>query len=145
MQAIPSMDNQKYIARDFFTYELDSTVDLAPAGSVNLTQSIDTDSDFFWTKACVFVDVADAGTTEANKEVPNLMITVTDGTTGRSMSNAPVPVSCLFGYGSLPFILPVAKYFGARSLIQLVVSNPTAGTTYSNIRFSFHGVKAFLR
>lgn len=145
MKAIPTMDNQKYLARDYFTYELDSVVALAPAGSVNLSQSIDTDSDFYWTKGAIFVDVANDGTTWDLQQVPNLLITVTDGTTGRSMSNAPVPVANLFGTAQLPFILPVAKYFGARSLIQLVVSNPTDNITYSSIRFSFHGVKAFLR
>ncbi len=145
MKAIPTMDNSKYLARDYFTYEMVTTAALAPAGTVPLSVSIDTDSDFFWTKGCVFVDVGNAGTTESAKIVPDMTILITDGTTGRAMSNVPVAVPNLFGSAQLPFILPVAKYFGARSLIQVTLNNVSGAVTYSSVRLSFHGIKAFLK
>ena len=147
MNPIPTLDNNKYIARDYFTYELVySTVGgLAPAATVPLTVTIDSDGDFFWTKGCVFADVANDGTTESAKEVPNLTVLITDGTTQRNMSNVPVSVPNLFGSAQLPFILPVAKYFAGRSLITLTVANVSDNKTYTSIRFSLHGVKAYLR
>lgn len=145
MNPIPTLDNNKYIARDYFTYELVTTTALAPGASVPLTVTIDSDGDFFWTKGCVYVDSANDGTTEANKLVPALTVLITDGTTQRNMSNVPVAVANLFGSAQLPFILPVAKYFAGRALITLQVANISDNTTYSSIRFSLHGVKAYLR
>jgi len=144
MDPIPKMDNAKYMARDFFTVELDATAAIAPGGQQNITTTIDSDADFFWMKGCVFADVGNDGTTYAANILPNLSVTITYGSTGRALSNAPVPVSSLFGVGQLPFILPAAKYFPARSLITMIVTNPSDNVTYSSVRFSLHGVKAFL-
>jgi hypothetical protein len=143
MNPIPKMDNAKYMARDFFTVEMDATAAIAPGGQQNIVTTIDSDADFFWMKGCVFADVGGASTTYAANILPNCLVTITYGSTGRALSNAPVPVSSLFGTAQLPFILPAAKYFPARSLITFVVTNP-GNATYSNVRFSLHGVKAFL-
>jgi hypothetical protein len=144
MKLNPTLDSGKYIARDYFTYSLVTTAALPPAGSVSISQSIDTDADFFWTKSAVFVDVGSNAPQVATQEVPDVTILITDGTTGRALSNQPVALASLFGSAQLPFILPIAKYFGSRSLIQVTLANTSGGTTYSSIRLAFHGIKAFL-
>lgn len=144
MNPIPTLDNNKYIARDYFTYELVSIASLAPGGSVPLTVTIDSDGDFFWTKGCVYADIGSASFTDSARPIPSLTVLITDGTTQRNMSNVPVAVNNLFGTAQLPFILPVAKYFAGRSLITLSVTN-VGNATYSSLRFSLHGVKAYLR
>lgn len=144
MNPIPTLDNNKYIARDYFTYELVSTTALAPGASQPLTVTIDSDGDFFWTKGCVYADIGNASFTDSTRPIPSLTVLITDGTTQRNMSNVPVAVNNLFGSAQLPFILPVAKYFAGRSLITLTIAN-IGNATYSSIRFSLHGVKAYLR
>lgn len=144
MNPIPTLDNNKYIARDYFTYELVSIAALAPGGTVPLTVTIDSDGDFFWTKGCAYADIGNASFTDSARPIPSLTVLITDGTTQRNMSNVPVAVNNLFGTAQLPFILPVAKYFAGRSLITLSVTN-VGNATYSSLRFSLHGVKAYLR
>jgi hypothetical protein len=145
MNPIPTADSNKYIARDFFTYECVTVTTLAPAGNQTLSVTIDSDGDFFWTKGCVYADIANDAFTDSTRPIPALTVLITDGTTQRNMSNVPVAVNNLFGTGSLPFILPVAKYFAARSLITLTVYNISDNATYTSLRFSLHGVKAYLR
>lgn len=141
----PSLNDARYMARDSFFYEINLTSALAPAGSTPGTVNIDTDSDFFWTKGMAHAAVASDGQTADTEVIPECDITIKDASTGRDLMNAQVPLSNLFGTSRLPFILPVEKYFGARSQISVTLYNVSDNTTYSSIKLTFAGIKAFLR
>jgi hypothetical protein len=141
-------DQSRYIARDYFAYQLTmpSGTTLAPgAAAIPLIVTTDNDADFFWTKGTVHALVGSDATAYDAELCPEIVLTIKDTTTGRDMMNAPVPASSLFGTARLPFILPVQKYFGARAQISMSIANVSDNVTYSNVYFTFHGVKAFLR
>jgi hypothetical protein len=143
----PTLRDARYVARDVFFYEINLSPagGLAPSASIPGTVNIDTDSDFFWQKSTQHSAVASDGTTYENEELPECDITIKDATTGRDIMNAPVPISNIFGNGRIPFILPVEKYFGARSQISVTVNNVSDNKTYTSIKLTFVGIKAFTR
>lgn len=145
MQGAPRLNDARYIARDTFFYEISLTTALAPAGSAPGSVNIDTDSDFFWQKFTAHCAVASASQTRSTEEIPEVDITIKDATTGRDIMNAPTPLRNIAGTGEIPFILPVEKYFGARSQITVTFFNVSTGTTYSSVKITFSGIKAFLR
>jgi hypothetical protein len=147
-QAIPyagqpvAAPRETYFARDFFTYELDITA-LAAAASTTQTFTIQADSDFLWTKAAYFADIAVAIQTQSSLVVPLATVLIQDTGSGRNLMSSAVPISSIFGSGGLPMILPRQRLFVARSQVQVTVTNfAVAGTTY-NIRLSFIGEKGF--
>lgn len=142
---IPLLRDSRYVARDFFVYEINLTTALAAAGSAPGSVNIDTDSDFFWQKSTAHVSIASGATIQSTENIPELDITIKDATTGRDIMNLQTPIRNIFGTGEIPFILPVEKYFGARSQLSVTVYNVSAATTYSSIKLSFIGIKAFLR
>lgn len=144
-QAAPRLNDQRYIARDTFFYEISLTTALGPAQSAPGSVNIDTDSDFFWQKFTAHVAVGSAAQQRATEEIPEIDLTIKDATTGRDIMNAPVPLRNIAGTGEIPFILPVEKYFGARSQITCTFYNVSGGTTYSSVKITFSGIKAFLR
>lgn len=139
----PQQPQGKYLARDFFVYEI-SLTSFTNGTSQTGVVNIDTDSDFFWQKATAHCSVSNAAQQRATEEIPECTITIKDVSTGRDLMNAPVPIRNIFGTGEIPFILPVEKFFGARSQISVNVSNVSASTTYTALYLSFIGIKAFL-
>lgn len=142
-------DPAYYVASIFYTYEVDTLANyptgIVPAGNAILTFNIANDSDFFWSmSACVGVSGAD-GTTDANALLPLCNIMIVNTVTGRQYMNAPVPVNNIFGSARLPFVLPVQTLWPKQSTIQLTIQNVSDNTTYSNLQFSFLGIKAFTR
>lgn len=143
--AMPTLRDSRYVARDTFFYQISLTTDLAPAANLPGSVNIDTDSDFFWQKATAHVTSGDDGTTRSNELIPEINVTIKDATTGRDIMNGQVPMRNIFGTGEIPFILPVEKYFGARSQITMQFYNVSDNTTYTTVYVTFSGVKAFLR
>lgn len=139
----PLLRDPKYIAKEFFTYEINFTTALNAGANQNGYVTIDSDSDFFWTKATAFCTVANAGVLQSTEQVPVVDIVITNTTSGRSMMNTQVPVRNLFGTGLIPFILPIETYFGATSQLAVQVFNVSAATNYSTLKLSFIGIKAF--
>lgn len=136
---------QSYVAKMAFTYEADTAASFAAtSGSAILTFNIDGDSDFFWTKTAVFALVGSAGTDVQSQEVPAVTALVTNTTNGRSYSNNPVPLPSMAGSGQLPYILPQVTYWPAKATITVQLAAISTNKTYSSIRISFHGIKAFL-
>lgn len=145
MQGLPRLNDARYIARDSFFYQISLTTALAPSATAPGSVNMDTDSDFFWQTFTAHVAVASAAQQRATEEIPEIDITIKDATTGRDIMNAAVPLRNIAGTGELPFILPVEKYFGARSQITCTFANVSAGATYSSVKITFAGIKAFLR
>lgn len=127
-----------------FTYEFVSIVSLAAnTGGLLLSVTTDQDGDFYWHKGCIFVDVANDGTSYENQIAPNLTVLITDGRTQRNLSPVPVHATNYFGTARMPYILPTPYFFAARTLITMLVANVSDNTAYSSIRISMHGIKRF--
>lgn len=145
---MPDLDDPNaYSGLQYFTYtaSLPAGATLAPAASTTLTFNIDGESDFFWDKGQVYVDIANAGFTDSTRPVPGLLITITDTNSSQPLMNNPVPVPSVFGTGVLPFILPIRHIFYSKATVKLQLQNITAGDTYTRVDISFSGIKAFLK
>lgn len=138
-----SLSDPIYVAKMFYTYEADVTTALAPAASTTTTFNIDGDSDFFWMKTSMYAMVADDGTVINVEELPGVTLLITNTTNGRAYSSNPVPAPNMTGSGRLPFILPQVTYWAEKTTIRVDVANITDNKTYSDLRISFHGIKAF--
>lgn len=145
---MPDIDDPAlYSGQQFFTYvaSLPASTTLAPAGSTTLTFNIDGQSDFFWDKGMVYVDIANDGVTISALPVPGLLITITDTNSSQPLTNSPVPVSSIFGTGQLPFILPIRHVFFSKATVKLQIQNITDDDTYTRVDIVFGGIKAFLK
>lgn len=132
-----------YFARDYFVYELDFS-GLAAGGSSTQTFTIQADSDFLWSKATMFADIAGAVQTDSTRVIPLCTCLIQDTGSGRNLMSAAAPLPSIFGTGELPLILPRQRLFVARAQVSVTVSNFSAATAY-NVRLSFIGEKAFRR
>lgn len=140
-----SPSDTRYIAKTFFCYELDfDTNNLAANGSVDSSFNISKDSDFFWTKFGAHAVISDDGTTISAEELPEVNILVVNSTTGRQYMSNPVPLANMSGSGRLPFILPIVTLWESLSNIQVSLQNVSDNKTYTAVRLSFLGIKAFL-
>lgn len=127
---------------DFAIYEVDSgAIANGVTNVVNL--AIQQDSAFKWMKATVFADLAGAAQLSSTLVVPLATLQITDTGSGRNLFSAPAPIPNMFGYGNLPFILPIPRRFKPFSQISFTFANFSAGTTYANIRLSLIGTKIF--
>lgn len=129
------------IARDFFIYGV-SFLGLAPGASATNSVSIQADSDFIAQKLAYSADLAGASQTDSSRVIALCDVLITDTGSGRQLMNSGVPISCFFGQGDSPFILPQPKIFRANTLISVTVTNNSAADTY-NLKLSFIGVKSF--
>lgn len=128
--AVPQQD--PYFAKDYFVYEVDFTAAIAASGNAVGNFSIQTDSDFLWTKAAFI---------QTGTGVPAILIQ--DTGSGRNLMNQAVPVASMFGTGTLPFILPRQRIFVARAVINITITNLDAANPITTLRLSFIGEKGF--
>lgn len=127
--------------RKLFTYN--ATFDaLAAATTVTDTFTIQADSDFDLQKLSYFADIAIADQTDSTRLIPMVDIVIVDTGTGEQLMDEAVPVASLFGYGALPFILPRARRFAARSAVSVTAINRSAASVY-NLQLSFIGEKIY--
>lgn len=128
--------------RDPFVYQLD-VASLAAAAVANVSFNIAADSNFLWQYSCMTADIAGAVQTDSSRVIPLITCTIKDESSGRMLMNSAVPLVALFGYGSLPFLLPTARFFRAQTSVSLSLTNYSNATTYAGIRLSFIGTKFF--
>ncbi len=127
--------------RDHFVYELDLAT-IAHGASGQGTFTIQADSSFLWQEGCFFASVAGAAQEDSTRILPLMSLTIQDTSSGRQLMSAAVPVTSLFGYGSLPFILPSPRFFRANTQVTVSVSNFDAAVDY-DLKLSFIGTKFF--
>jgi hypothetical protein len=132
----------RYYARTFFTYESDTIASLAAGASVTQTFNIAGDSDFFWTKFAAFALVGGVATSRSADQLPAVLLTLINTTTGRQYMSNPVPLPNMAGNGQLPFIIPMITLWEKKSTIQITLQNE-GNAAYSNLQLSFLGIKAF--
>lgn len=137
----PNAPSIQYV-EDWFIYDLD-VANLAAGATFNGNIQIQADSDFKLTKLTQFTDPnTGAAQTQSGLEVPLCNIQIVDTGSGRQLFSSPVAIGCVFGIGTLPFILPVPRIFKARSNIAISIANFSNATTY-DITLSFIGSKIF--
>ncbi len=138
MQASPPIHSRSTNLR-FYTYGL-SFLGIAAGSTVTQTLAIEAQSDFEMRKLNQFSDIAQAGTTESTRVMPNATILLTEASSSVQFMNIPIAIPSLFGSGGLPFILPLPVILAAQSVLTVTVTNYDAATTY-NIRLAFIGVR----
>jgi hypothetical protein len=131
-----------YNAFDFFVYEMTFDTLLAATAQTG-TFTIQAEADFLLSKMVFFASIAGADQTDSSRVIPAVSVVISDTGSGRNLMDSGVPVSSIFGYGDLPFILPRQRVFIRSSVVNITVSNFSAGTDYDTLRLSFIGEKAF--
>lgn len=152
MDQIPSYDTLSQMSdkqltdlfgiRDFFTYELDFAAVTGNGGTAQSSFTVQADSNFLWQYGCYMADLAAALQTDDSRVIPLISCAIMDSSSGRQLSSGNVPVNSIFGYGSLPFLLPTPRFFRAQTQVNVSLLNFSASNTY-NIKLSFIGTKFF--
>lgn len=132
---------QENIKQSFYTHLAEFT-SLAAAGSSSVDINIETDSDFFWTKATYFADVSAAGQTQSSRVVPLCKVLITDNSNDKQLMKSALPLPLIFGTGEIPFILPTPHRFLAGGSISVAMTNFDAAQAY-NLRLAFIGYKRY--
>jgi len=129
--------------RDFFIYEA-QTVTLGVGLSATDTIQIQADAHFILQKLTYLASDAPAAvqTTDATRVIPNVLVQITDTGSNRQLFFNPVPISNVFGTGTLPFILPNPRLFMKTSTIQIDFTSFEVAAT-DTIRLSFIGYKFY--
>lgn len=99
-------------------------------------------ADFKWIKSTYQADVGGVAFTTATQPIPNVTIQITESGTSKQLFSNPIPLAAFFGTGQLPFILPIAKIFSARSSVAFQVTNYDSANTY-NLQIALHGMNMF--
>lgn len=124
--------------RDPFSYNA-IFASIAPGISANYNINIQQDADFL-----IQATMAEARNTTGAVlvAVPNAVVLITDGGSGRQLMDTDVPIGNLFGNGQFPFVWPQPKVIAARSTLVIRVTNNDATLTMS-FKLTFAGVKLF--
>jgi len=124
--------------RDYFTY-IAEFLPLGASATTPVNVPIQADSDFELTQ--LTGDVRVLVTDEVLVAGPNLLVTLIDQGTGRSLMQSGVLFTNLIGTAQRPAILPVPKMIRANSVIQVVAANLVAATRF--VRIALVGYKLF--
>ena len=126
---------------DYFNYNVDF-FDLAADATQQGNIQIQADSAFKWTAAAVQCDLDGAAYTAETRPIPLCTLQMIDTGSGRQLFFNPIPVETVFGWGGLPFILPVPRIFMPRSNITFTITNFSVDQTY-DVRLILSGTKVF--
>lgn len=136
------MNDQKNYIPDYYVYTAELSA--LTAGSSQTAQiNIEADANFVVVKTAYFADIAGGAQTDSSRVIPLIKVALTDSGSGRNLQNSPVPIDCIAGRGSLPFVLPVPRIFSARATLNVTFSNYSAATDYANVVLAFIGYKRF--
>lgn len=133
----------QYVSKNYYTY-VQRIASIASAASANGAFNVDGDSDFYWTKLCVYALDGSNGTTVLEQLLAGVTLLLRNETSGRAYSSAAVPLAMIAGDGRLPFILPMETFWPAKATISYDLANITDDTTYAPFYLAFIGYKAFL-
>ena len=142
MAILTDDEGNKYVA-EFASYVV-NFANLAPNGTAEGQIQIQADSAFRWISSAMYAVVASAAFTRNTQPVPNVTLQITDNGSGRVLFQpGPVPIPTVFGFGDLPFILPVPRQFKERSSVSFSVVNFDAAVTFSRLSLVLQGAKLF--
>lgn len=117
---------KRLIGKRFYAYNTIHSA-IAAAGTDSKTISVAADSDFYLVKMCMFADIAGAVQTDATRVIPLCTLQLTETSSGNQMFDSAIALNNIFGYGAVPFILPEAKLFQARSTLAVECSPHARG------------------
>jgi hypothetical protein len=141
-----------YSSKAMFAYEVDNynlTNFAGDANTATMNFTTNGDSDFFWNKFAVYSlppnpDQGPESTTRSGEWLAGVRVLILNQTTGRYMSNNPVPINNIDGYLQFleePIIWP------KRSAIQISMINdsvlPGGSGAFTIIHMTFAGIKGF--
>jgi len=131
-----------------FTYSL-SFSNLLSSTSQDGSLQFDSDADFeLYKMSASMVSVTDTPATNLDildgVRHNSLLCQLLENNTEQKLSNAPVPMNCLFGTGQEPFILSNPKVFGANTTLSVRMINQYTAQDFAVIRLSFIGRKIFI-
>lgn len=131
------------VAKDFFVYSATFT-GLAQGTTQQKNIPISDDSDFVVIKTTYFVDDGVGGKFTPNtRQIPNVLLLMTDTGSGRQLMDAAQPLYNLFGTAENPFIFPMPKLLKRRTVLQLQATNQELVVATYRLTVSFIGVKIF--
>ena len=131
------------IAKDFFVYSATFT-GLAQNTTQQKNIPISDDSDFVILKTTFFADDGVGSKFTPNtRQIPNVLVLLTDTGSGRQLMDAAQPIYSLFGTSENPFIFPLPKLLKRRTVLQLSASNQEIAAATWRMTLSFIGVKIF--
>lgn len=125
------------LAIDFFTYGTDFTP-LALSATTTRSIQINSDSAFMILSATLVETATDDTTFLANRP---LLVTLTTGGAGLSLSNTPIHADNWFGTAQEPKYWDVPKVLLPNTTFNVTLQNLEA--TARNVRVAFHGFKLF--
>lgn len=128
---------QVLISDEFFVYSTGRpSAALAVGGSSVANITIQADSDFLVEKMTFNADAAGATQTDSSRLLPNVHVQLENTGSGRKLMSVQFPLTGLFGYGALPFILPRSYLFPASSTLQIsLLSFEAAVTPFITLNF----------
>jgi hypothetical protein len=127
----------KNLAIDYFAYGTDFT----PLGASSTTANsipINSDSAFIILSGVLVETATDNTTFLANRP---LLASMSEGGSGRNLSNTPLHVNNWFGTAELPKYWDIPKVLLPNSTFQVQLQNLEA--VARNVRVAFHGFKIF--
>ena len=131
------------VAKDFFVYSTTFT-GLAQNTTQQKNIPISDDSDFVILKTTFWIDDGVGSKFTPNtRQIPNVLILMTDTGSGRQLMDTAQPVYNLFGTAENPFIFPLPKLLKRRTVLQLSASNQELAAATYRMTLSFVGVKIF--
>lgn len=130
--------------RDYFVYTA-LTGSLAAAAAATVNVAISADALFFLTGLTYFSQLAGAVQTDSSRVLPLITIQVTDTGSGRQLFSAATPIPSLMGDGGKIYRLIHPRYFRPSTTIQVVATNFSAATTYTETYLSFIGFKIYTK
>ena len=144
---MPSQNNsgqvfQNNYLEDFFVYSA-SLGNLAPAAQANVNLQIQADAIFEWVMATCYGNLHGATPPFTDAALLPVSVQLIDSGSGRQLFSGAIPITSFAGTGKQPFILPVSRFFRARSNIQITATNFDAASTYDNLFLNFIGRKLF--
>lgn len=107
-----------------------------------VTQTIDTqaDSDFALAYLSACVNISVNGDMKVNR---NLLLQITDTTTGKNWYNIPTVMTLVAGGGGFPFVYPAQRVIPANTTLLFGVQNRDATQDYNNAFLSLGGIRLF--
>lgn len=116
---------------------------LLASATVTNVLNIQADADFVLLAQAYYANVDFTTNPQAaTREYPNCSLLITDSGSSKQLSDNSIQVPMYFGDGQFPYILPVPRFFAAKSSLQLKMTNNDTNSAM-NINLAFIGVKLY--
>jgi hypothetical protein len=128
---------------DVYWYGLGPFNVAASTGSMQFI-NISSDADFEWAYTTAYA-TATAAPTYPYIDGQNIPITVliSDGGSGRNLTNVPILLSSIAGVGREPYVMPLRRILAMKATVNFNFTNLDAVNAWDNVSLTLHGRKIF--